>query len=111
MRLRLCSLASLVFFIACSPPKPTTPSLTPELANGLLHYNNKAENWMIYVKKNNPSCAYQLDLPDQTSHPTTIDLDHIVSCAGRPSPREFDASVSFAYDKDQQKWVITRFSS
>jgi hypothetical protein len=111
MRLRLCSLAISFLFVACSEPKPTTPALTPEEANQLLHYNNKAENWMIYVKKNNPSCTYQLDLPDQTSHPTTVDLDHIVSCGGRPSPMEFDAKVSFAYDKDHQKWVIIRFSS
>jgi hypothetical protein len=112
MHLRLCTLATLVFFVACSsPPKPTTPALTPQQANELLHYNNKAENWMVYVRKHNPACGYELDLPDQTSHPATIDLDHIVSCSGRPSPREFDASVSFAYDKDQQKWVITRFSS
>lgn len=76
-----------------------------------MHYNNKAENWMIYVHKNNPTCRYTLDLPDQSSNPTQIDLDHIVTCGGRPSPKEFDASVSFAYDPGQQKWVVKRFSS
>lgn len=94
-----------------APPKPTTPSLTPDSAYSLLHYNNKAENWMTYVKKNNPSCTYQLELPDQSSHPNTIDLDHIVVCGGRPSPKEFDASVSFVWDPGQQRWVISRFSS
>jgi hypothetical protein len=96
---------------ACGPPKSTTPPLNPEQAGSLLHYNNKAQNWMTYVHKTNPSCQYTLDLPDQSSHPTQIDLDHIVTCAGRPSPKEFDASVSFAYDPDQHKWVVRRFSS
>ncbi len=67
---------------------------------------------MIHVKKNDSSCEYKLDLPDQHNHPTEIDLTHIVVCGGgRPAPMEFDASVSFAYDKNQNKWVITRFSS
>jgi hypothetical protein len=34
-----------------------------------------------------------------------------VYCGNRPSPTELDASVSFAYDKDKQQWVILRFSS
>ncbi len=66
---------------------------------------------MTYVKKQNAACEYKLDLPDQTAQPTSIDLDHIVSCANRPSPKEFDASVSFAFDPDTQKWAIKRFSS
>ncbi len=103
--------AAILFLAACSPPKPAIPSLNPDLANSLLHYNNKAENWMIYVRKNSPACEYTLVLPDQSSHPTEIDLDHIVTCSGQPSPKEFDASVSFAFDPAQQKWVITRFSS
>ncbi|MGA8028493.1 MAG: hypothetical protein WB992_15220 [Bryobacteraceae bacterium] len=102
---------SVLLFVACSAPKPTTPSLTPEEAAELLHNNNKAQTWITYVKKQNASCDYKLDLPDQSANPTTLDLDHIVSCGNRPSPKEFDASVSFAYDKDAQKWVITRFSS
>ncbi len=101
-----------LLLVACSsPPKPTTPSLTPEDAAQLLHYNNKAQTWITYVKRQDASCEYRLDLPDQMSHPTQIDLDHVVFCGNRPSPREYDASVSFAYDKDAQKWVITRFSS
>ncbi len=108
---KLGSLLSILFLAACSAPKPTTPSLTPEEASELLHYNNKAEAWITYVKKQDASCDYRLDLPDQASRPTDIDLDHIVFCGNRPSPKEFDASVSFGYDKDTQKWVITRFSS
>ncbi len=108
---KVAGLLSLLLLVACGPPKPNVPALTPQMAAELLHYNNKAETWIKYVKKQDASCDYQLDLPDQTSQPTTIDLTHIVLCGNRPSPKEFDASVSFAYDKDQQHWVITRFSS
>ena len=109
--LKIGALAAVLVLGACSPPKPRVPSLTPEGANELLHYNAKAETWMIHIKKQDQSCEYRLDLPDQTSQPTTIDLDHIVYCGNRPSSKEFDAAVSFAYDPQTQKWVITRFQS
>lgn len=102
---------ALLIAASCGTPKPRVPSLTPEGARALLNYNPKAETWMIHVKKQDPSCEYRLDLPDQTSQPTEIDLDHIVYCGNRPSPREFDAAVSFAYDPQTQRWTITRFQS
>jgi hypothetical protein len=103
---------ALLLLAACSaPPKPKTPALTPETANQLLHYNNKAQNWLTYVKKQNAACEYKLELPDQTNNPTEVDLDHIVVCSNRPSPKEFDAAVSFAFDPDTQKWMVSRFSS
>ena len=108
---RFVGLVFVLVLAACTPPKPPVPSLTPGGAAELLHYNPKAETWMVHVKKQDPSCEYRLDLPDQSSHPTQIDVDHIVYCRNRPSPKEFDASVSFAYDKDKQQWVILRFSS
>jgi hypothetical protein len=108
---KIVAIALLAIWGGCGTPKPRVASLTPEEANELLHYNPKAETWMIHVKKQDPSCEYRLDLPDQTSQPTTIDLDHIVYCGNRPSPKEFDAAVSFAYDPQTQKWAITRFSS
>ncbi len=102
----------VLFFAGCSSkPKPTIPSLTPEGASELLHYNTQAEAWMVHVKKQDASCEYKLDLPDQSAHPSALDLDHIVLCGNRPSPKEYDASVSFAYDPDKQQWVIARFSS
>ena len=101
----------VLILAACTQPKPTVPSLTPGAAAELLHYNPKAQTWMVHVKKQNPSCEYRLDLPDQTTHPTELDLHHIVYCGNRPSPTELDASVSFAYDKDKQQWVVLRFSS
>lgn len=105
------AVVGLVILGACGTPKPRVPSLTPGEANELLNYNPKAKTWMIHVRKQNPNCEYRLDLPDQTSQPTTIDLEHIVYCNNRPSPLEFDAEVSFAYDAQAQRWVITRFQS
>lgn len=112
-RLTSICFATLVLLQSCGgPPKAAVvPSLNPQQAAELLHYNNKAQNWMKFVKKQNAACDYRLDLPDQSAHPTTIDLDHIVMCGARPSPREFDASVSYSYDQAQGKWLITRFSS
>ena len=107
----LCCLSPVFLLAACAPPKSKTPALTPETAAQLLHYNNKAQTWLTYVKKQNAACDYKLDLPDQTSAPTQVDLDHIVVCANRPSPKEYDASVSYAFDPDSQKWIISRFSS
>jgi len=108
---KLACVALLALLCACTPPKPTTPSLTPEAAAALLRYNSKAETWMIHVKKADASCEYRVDLPDQTNHPTELDVAHIVYCGGRPSPTEYDASVSFSYDPQAGHWVITRFSS
>lgn len=113
LRIALACSFTLVVFVSCGgPPKENfPPALNPEQAASLLHYNSRAEVWLVHVRKTDPSCDYKLDLPEQNSHPTQIDLNHIVVCNGRPSPMEFDASVSFVYDKDQQKWVISRFSS
>jgi hypothetical protein len=98
--------------ISCTaPPKPTVPALTPETAASLLQNSAKAQTWITYVKRQNPACGYELDIPDQSAHPTTIDLDHIVRCGGAPSPKEFDATASFSFDKDMQKWIVSRFSS
>ena len=109
---KLACLAVLLILTSCSSQqKPTAPFLTPEGAAGLLHNDGRAEAWLITVKKRDPSCEYKLDLPDQTNHPTDLDVQHIVSCGGRPAPLEFDAKVSFSYDKDKGQWVITRFSS
>jgi hypothetical protein len=104
--------ASSLFLTACSsdPPKPQIPALTPDVANQALHYNSKAEGWIAHAKKQDPSCTYQLDIPDQSSHPSQLDFTHIVKCGGRVSPLELDASVSFEYDKDAQHWTIMRFS-
>jgi hypothetical protein len=108
---KLACLTLLVLLAACSSPPPPTPSLSPQTAGGLLHYNSLAENWLKFVKKRDPTCDYKIELPDQSSHPSAIDLDHIVWCANRPAPKELNASVQFVYDKTAQRWVILRFSS
>lgn len=99
---------------SCGPPVPRkadVPSLNPETAGQLLHFNHRADAWLTYVKKQNPTCIYQVDLPDQSSHPTEIDIEHLVTCGGRPAPKEFDATVSFVFDPSTQKWTVGRFTS
>ncbi len=101
----------LICIGSCSPPKPETPALTPQSAASLLQFNAKAKTWLIHIQKENPTCGYKLDLPDQTSHPTEVDVDHIVSCGGKPSPRALDATVTFRYDEAAGRWVVSRFQS
>ena len=105
------AIVPLFFAVSCTPPKPEVPSLTPQTAAALLEFNPKAKVWLEHVKKTNAACEYKLELPDQTNHPTTVDVDHAVSCGGRPSPRELDATVSFSYDQASGRWTISRFSS
>jgi hypothetical protein len=106
------ALGVFLFLVGCgAPPKSNIPSLNPEQAASLLHYDNKASNWLRYVKKHNPACDYRLELPDQSAHPTEIDLHHIMWCNNQPSPREYDASVIFVYDKNAQRWTVGRFAS
>lgn len=102
---------TLILLASCTPAKPEIPSLTPQTAATLLEFSPKAKVWLEHVKKQNAACEYKLDLPDQTNHPTTVDVDHAVSCGGRPSPRELDATVSFVYDQASGRWTISRFSS
>jgi hypothetical protein len=104
-------LVAAILLAACTATPPPIPSLNPEQAAALLQFNPKAANWLTYVKKQNPACGYKLDLPEQSSHPAEIDIDHVVSCGGAPSPKEFDASVIFVYDKAAGKWTVDRFSN
>lgn len=108
----LCTTIGLGLFFSCGgPPKPTTPALTPELAAQLLNYDERAQNFIGHVKKQNPGCEFSLTLPDQVPPLTQIDLGHIVQCQGRPAPLEFDASATFIYDATTGKWSLKRFSS
>lgn len=107
------TLACCLLLWSCGggPAKPTTPPLTEGTAIALLQLNNRAKGWLEHVKKENAACDYKIELPDQASNPTTIDLDHIVFCGGRPAPKALDATVSFVYDQNAGHWTITRFLS
>jgi hypothetical protein len=105
------ALALGLLFSCSGPPKPTTPALTPELANQLLNFDERAQNFITHVKQRNPACEFSLALPDQVPPLTQIDLGHIVQCSGRPAPLEFDASATFIYDASTGKWALKRFSS
>lgn len=94
---------------ACSPPPPQHPKLTPMTANELLRFNTRAQNWIKFVKKQNPVCEFRLELPDQNAHPDWVSVDHIVSCGGNNHIAAFDASVEFQYNKTAKRWEIVRF--
>jgi hypothetical protein len=103
---------ALLLFSSCSgSPKPTTPALTPENAAQLLNFDERAQNFIARVKTKNPNCEFRLTLPDQVPPLTQIDLEHIVMCANRPAPLEFNASATFIYDPTLGKWKLRRFSS
>lgn len=105
------TVSSFLLAASCSQPKVEIPALTPQAAATLLSFNSKAKVWMEHVRKEDPACEYKIELPDQTNHPTTLDVDHAVSCGGKQSPRALDASVTFVYDAAAGHWTISRFSS
>lgn len=104
--------ACILLASACSAPKKEdVPSLTPQAAAALLQLNPKSKNWLTRVKRENPVCEYRIELPDQSAHPTTIDVARIIMCGTQPAPRSLDATVTYTYDKAAGHWVISRFSS
>ena len=105
------AVASTLFVACSSPPRETTPSLTPQTAATLLQVNPKSKNWLEHVKKENAACVYKVELPDQSNHPTVIDVEHVISCGPQPAPRSLNATVTYSYDKAAGHWVISRFSS
>jgi len=111
MRKWLC-FACLALLLGCTKPKATTPALTPETAAELLRYDHKADAWLTYVKnRQSAACQYKLNLPDQTTQPTEVDVQDIVFCGAAPASREFQAAVHFQYDAASGRWLLTRFSS
>lgn len=111
-RTPLLALSSGILLLAsCSPAPEPTPALTPENAVALLQANDRAKNWITYAKKQDYTCEWHLELPDQSAHPNEIDVDHIIQCRITRSPRELDASVQFIFDKAQKRWLISSFRS
>ena len=105
----LCVLAMTL--VSCGPPPEKTPALTPENAVALLQINNKAKDWLAYAQKQDSTCQWRLDIPDQASHPTEVEVSHIMNCRVTTSPRALDASVTYTFNKAEKRWELTQFRS
>src|SRR5437763_1955599 len=77
MRIAVC-LLSLTFLVACGPPKPKTPALTPEQASSLLHYNSRAEAWKTATAL--PGISFAELTPPQKNLVLKILREHDCSC-------------------------------
>ena len=64
-----------------------------------------------YIQSQDRTCVYQLQLPDQSSHPDSVEVDHISFCSGRSDLKQFDARVEFQWNKAENKWEISHFGS
>lgn len=100
-----------VFCISCGASRPTHPPLSPQIAQQLLRFNTRAANHLKFVQHENHTCEYVVHLPDQSGHPNSIEVDHIVSCGGRTDLKAFDASVEYEWNQTKGSWEITHFGS
>ncbi len=105
------ALFAAAFLAACSPPKPAIPPLSPEVAQQLIRYDTRATNHLKFVQSQMPGCEYVLHLPDQASHPQSVEVDHIVSCGGRTDLKAYDASAEFQWNQAQGHWELYHFGS
>lgn len=106
-----CVAPGLFFWAACSSPRPTHPPLSPTIAQQLLRYNTRAANHLKYIQSQDKSCVYQVTLPDQSSNPSSIQVNHIAFCSGRNDLKQFDAHVEYEWNKNENKWEISYFGS
>ncbi len=97
--------------VSCGPGPEVTPALTPENAVALLQIDGKAKDWLAYAQKQDSTCQWRLEIPDQASHPVEVEVAHIMSCRVTTSPRALDASVTFTFNKAQKRWELTQFRS
>lgn len=97
--------------VACGPQPDLTPALTPENAVALLQNDNKAKGWMTYALKQDSSCQWKMDLPDQSNHPIEVEVAHVMNCRVTTSPRALDARAAFTFNKKEKRWELTQFSS
>src|SRR5208283_5822346 len=108
----VCLLGAIaIVLVACGPPAEVTPALTPENAVALLQNDNKAKAWMTYALKQDSSCQWKMDLPDQSNHPVEVEVAHIMNCRVTSSPRALDARAVFTFNKAEKRWELTQFSS
>jgi hypothetical protein len=102
---------SMLYQAGCSSAPPPTPPLSPVVAEQLLRYNTRAANHLKYIQSQDRTCEYKLALPDQSHHPTSVEVDHIAFCSGRNDLKQFDARVEFQWNKAANKWEIVHFGS
>ena len=98
-----------VLLVSCGSPTPRHPALSPLTAMELLRFDTKAQNRLRAIKARDPRCEFKVELPDQAANPTSIQVDHVVSCGGNNRLKEFDTSVEFTFNKTAQRWEISRF--
>ena len=110
MRFYFAALAAAIT-TGCGSAPPSHPPLSPQVAQQLLRYNTRAANHLKFVQHENPACEYVLQLPDQSPHQDSIEVDHIVSCGGRTDLKAYDASVEYTWNKATGTWEITHFGS
>jgi hypothetical protein len=106
-----CIGCALLFQFGCSEARPTHPPLSPTVAQQLLRYNTRAANHLKYIQSQDKSCVYQVNLPDQSSHPEFVVVNHIAFCSGRNDLKQFDARVEYQWNKNENKWEIAHFGS
>ena len=106
-----CFVAALIFEPACSSPRPTHPALSPGAAQQLLRYDTRAANHLKSIQSQDRTCVYQVNLPDQSNHPDSVEVDHIAFCSGRSDLKQFDTRVEFQWNKAENKWEISHFGS
>jgi hypothetical protein len=104
-------LAAGLVLTSCGTTPPSHPPLSPQVAQQLLRYNQRAVNHLKFVQHENSVCQYILQLPDQSSNPSSIEIDHIVSCRGRTDLKAYDARVEYEWNKAEGKWELTYFGS
>ena len=97
--------------MACGPPPEVTPAFTPENAVALLQIDGKAKDWLTYAQKQDSTCQWRMEIPDQSNHPVEVEVAHIMNCRVTTSPRALDASATFTFNKAEKRWELTQFRS
>jgi hypothetical protein len=95
--------------VGCTPKVPPHPALGPVTAERILHYDTKAQNRLKESKSQDPSCDYKIQLPDQSTHPDSVEVDHVVWCGGRNDLKQFDANAEFTWNKERGQWELSHF--
>ena len=102
-------LAIAALSAGCTPKVPPHPALSPMTAERILHFDGKAQNRLKQIQSQDRTCDFRLQLPDQGTHPDTVEVDHVVSCGGRNDLVQFDANAEFSWNKERGQWELTHF--